>query len=192
MAYRNEPKPKCERRVIADATTRSFIYVDNGCTASIAIPCWYENISHPKRVMPHDRAQHDFVGQPTPESPDSVCQAKTYWGRADDVFGDVDAPRTPVRCMIDMDCMVPIHLLDEGYTSVNIAFEDAPIGLSATGSIDKNEDWVVRVDIDAQCQQATKDNLSIPFTIFVSTTIGKPMREVVAKGTLVILAGPIL
>ena len=192
MAYRNEPKPKQERRVIADTTTRSFIYVDNGCTASIAIPCWYENISRPKRAISHNRAQHDFEGQPTPESPDEICQAKTYWGEADSVFGDIDAPRTPVRRMIDMNQMVPIHLLDEGYTTVQIAFDNAPIGLSATGSIDKNEDWVVRVDIDAQCQQAIKNNLSVPFTVFVETSIGKPMREVVAKGTLVILAGPIL
>jgi hypothetical protein len=103
----------------------------------------------------------DHAGWP---SPDSVDMSWQLWDVPDD----------------------GIHLEDEGYTQVEVVLaSDAPAGLSATGSIDVN---VVRVAITAECQDALTEDVETAFSIHVT---GEGLDDIITKGTLRVVAGPL-
>lgn len=143
------PRPKPKRRTMQKTSTRGTVYVADGTTAHLAIPCYYMEMHRPIPAEPHDRMRHDMLGWPTPDKPDSCCQE---WD-----FANSCCRRTPhMKCcpphcehFIDMRRLFPIHLLDEGYTDFEVEMIAAPGGLSASASVDPVDDWVVRVDITA-------------------------------------------
>lgn len=91
-----------------------------------------------------------------------------------------------------MSLLKPIHLLKEGYTSVEIAFDGKPAGVSAVGTIDADRDWIVRVTVDANTSDAIKERIDVPYSVFVSGNIaGHVRRDAVGRGVMSILPGPI-
>lgn len=196
MGYRKIEKPKPIRRVLQDMTTKNMTYVQNGATAYLAVPCWYMEVRHPQHTHLHDREWHDHIGWPSPTRPDHSSQAAyalkntPYMYERTTEYND-EGWVHPDR-YIDMSMMHPIHLAKEGYTDVEVAFVNPPEGLSAYGHIDDRDDWVVRFMLNPMCSEAFEKDLEVSYTVFVKGNIsGMKRRDVIARGTLKILAGPI-
>lgn len=180
------PRPKPKRRTLQKTSTRGTVYVADGTTASLAIPCYYMEMHRPIPAAPHDRMRHDMLGWPTPDKPDSCCQE---WD-----FVNSCCRRTPhMECcpphcehFIDMRRLFPIHLKDEGYTSFEVEIVDAPEGLVATASLDPDDDWIVRVSIESDIGAKSFSDAMITrrFSVFAKTGTNK--RDLVFNGTIVV------
>lgn len=160
------------RAQIFDIATKSDILVDNGTITRISIPCFYHRGKRPP--VRHSRMMHDHVGWPSPDSPDRSCQ--------------LPVPTRPCPPLPE-----EIDLPGEGYESIEIAFHDAPEGLSATGVIDRN---IVRITLTAMCEAASSIDIDVPYSVYAIGTApasygGVSLRDVVMKGTLHIAAGPL-
>lgn len=199
MGYRKpDPKPKPIRRVLQDTTTRNKTFIQNGAHAHLAIPCWYLEVKPPKHLHLHDRDFHDHIGWPDPRHHDHSCQdayhvRHAHWQYHDphDFNPHHRGWHHPHR-YLDLSKCHPIHLLKEGYENVTIAFDDPPEGLTASGYIDEKQDWVVRFDLYPMCDDAIKKDIDVPYTVFVDGSFGtRQVRDVVAKGILRIIHGPI-
>lgn len=196
-SYRiDQPKPKPKHRRMQDTATPGEIFVHNGCTANLAIPCWYLEVRKPIPAHPHDRMHHDMIGWPTPGHPDHCCQE---WD-----FDRHHCRRTPhLKCcpphcehFLDMGRLIPIHLKDEGYQTVTVKVLDgdrnAADGIKATGTIDAADDWVIRVSFDIQVP-----DLLIPedgtetyyYSVYLNLN-AKRTRDLAAMGRLTVLPSP--
>lgn len=190
MSYRiGEPKPKKPNRTVQKLTTPSEIFVTNGSIADIAFPCWYQEIEHALRARRHCSHWHDHVGQPSPNHPDHVCQPHDYahehfhHHHKDHHFHDLHR-------YIDMATLTPIHLLKEGYSKVIISTSEKYEGLSLEGIIDEEEDWVVRLNINADLEEAAEDPVKVKVVIKVADE-DESIIDVAAICTLVIMPAPI-
>ena len=157
-------------RHLVDAAPHADVCVDNGAIARLEIPCSYIN------WFCHDRMLHDHLGWPEPRHIDQSCQ--------------IPAGMEKVRVVDEM------SLPDEGYTDVEIAFNEAPEGLSAQGMVDNDSIWVT---FTVSCDDAVNQDVDVPFTVFASGlgmdldgNMTVPLRDVVIKGVLHIVAGPYL
>lgn len=178
MAYR---LPDKRRHFIVDKASESVIVVDNGTISRVSIPCTYgPPHCHPPK---HDRKMHDHTGWPSPDNPDDSCQ--------------IPDEHRHCRCFDQVLVINEIDLAEEGYESVEISMLDQPDGLTVTGEIDYN---VVRITIVSMCEAANEENVDVPFSIYVigsktvedgETTKTLQLRDVVTKGILRIVAGPI-
>ena len=155
-------------RHLVDAATPSVVCIDNGAIARIEIPCSYIN------WFCHDRVLHDHLGWPEPRHVDKSCQLPAGMDKV---------------AMVD-----EMNLPDEGYTDVEIVFANAPEGLSAEGIIDYDSIWIT---FTAYCNDAIDKDVDVPFTVFacglgmnIDGDMSMPLRDVVLKGTLHIIAGP--
>lgn len=198
MSYRiNEPKPPVRRRTMQDTATPNTVYVHNGCTASLAVPCWYLEAKRPVPVMPHDRQFHDMVGWPTPDWPDHCCQD---WDFARSCCGLHPKDRCePMRCRryLDMGRLVPIHLTEEGYQGtpkVQVVGGDGTdaVGVDASAWIDSDDDWVVRVLFDVMVNGVLTpedDPAEFYYSIFLEREDDKNQtrRDLAAMGRLIVL-----
>lgn len=91
-----------------------------------------------------------------------------------------------------MGLLRPIHLSKEGYDKITVAFDSAPEGLKATGSIDEKRDWIVRIQLSANVRAAVKEKVLVPYAVFAEGTVsGRKTRDVVARGVVVIVPGPL-
>lgn len=169
MSYRL-PEKRCDsdrKKHLNDAVKQTVISVDNGTIAHIAIPVFYKDRQF------HDRKLHDHLGWPSPDHPDSSCQL-------------------PPGCE-DMIVIDEIDLNDEGYDSIEVVMDDPPDGLTFTGSIVYN---VVNLAITSMCQDAIDDDIDVRFVAYATGEIDNdydeesvPLRDIVVKGTLHIVAG---
>lgn len=193
MAYRQIEKKKPIRRVLQDTTTKNRTLIQNGATAYLAIPCWYYEVRHPQHTHVHDREWHDHIGWPRPDRIDMSSQDAYAIGKH--LYAPYDWPRHGWRIphrYLDMSNAYPIHLRKEGYSNVEVTFVDPPSGLKAEGYIDQEDDWVVRFMVNPMCKDAIKEDVDVNYTVFVNGTVdGHSRRDVVAKGVLTIVAGPI-
>ena len=175
MAYR---LPDKRRHFIVDKASESVIVVDNGTISRVSIPCAYGPVHH--HHCHHDRKMHDHVGWPSPDNPDDSCQIP-------------DEHRHHHHCFDQVLAVNEIDLKAEGYESIEVSLADPPDGLSMTGSIDYD---IVRMTIVAICPSANTENIDVPFSIYAvgSTTVDDEeiqLRDVITKGILRIVAGPV-
>lgn len=194
MAYRQIERKRPIKRVLQDMTTRNRTFVQNGATAYLAVPCWYQEIRRPQHTHLHDREWHDHIGWPDPARPDASSQDAYLLKRGSLPYRYDDAEEGwnhPGR-YLDMSTMTPIHLRAEGYSEVEVAFDSPPAGLTGSGEIDADDDWVVRFLLHPMCRDAVSEDVDVPYSVFVKGNVGgRQRRDVVARGTLRILAGPI-
>lgn len=166
MGYRLPDERSVDHRErINDTARQTVISVDNGTINLISIPSFYHE--H------HDRKLHDHLGWPYPGHPDRSCQL-------------------PAGCEFVLN---EIDLEGEGYDSVEVSMIDPPDGLVFTGSINAN---TICLNITAMCESVESDDVDVTFSVYVTGTIDNdygeedvPLRDVVIKGTLHIVAGPI-
>lgn len=150
-----------------DAAPHTRISIDNGTVCRISLPCfyWYRD-EYPH----HDRPAHDHAGWPSPDHPDDSCQ--------------------PGHCHDGGFVMKPINLVEEGYTSIEVGFDQMyEDGLQISGTID---DSVIDIVIYCNCELATDQDLDIPFSIYAvndEESSETMLRDVVLKGILHVVAG---
>lgn len=199
MGYRITNKEhhhhKPQRNVI-DASTSMKVYAQNGVKTRIAIPCWYVEVLPPKRAHFHDRCHHDHIGWPSPSHPDHICQHSDFAHAHSHHHCGYEAydehHRGRHQKFLDPDLLVPIHFLSEseGYSKTPKVYfgDNKPAGISATATIDENEDWIIRVTFDIKTPAAATEEIEVPFSVFAENA---EKRDIVTIGTLVVLPGPI-
>lgn len=166
MGYRLPDERNTDhRKHINDTARQTVISIDNGTINHMSIPSFYRE--H------HNRYLHDHLGWPYPGHPDRSCQAPFAH---EFVLNEID-------------------LVGEGYDSVVVSMVDPPNGLSFTGSIDYN---VISFDIVAMCDDAIENDIDVTFAAYAAGTIDNDyddddvqLRDVITKGVLHIVAGPI-
>lgn len=193
MSYRIKERPKHNpQRTVEDITTKSTVFIQNGTTFDLAIPCWYVIVDPPKKAHHHNRAHHDHVGWPSPNHPDHICQS---WDFAHSCCSYDHHKHHCDHChrYLDMDNIRPIHLTEEGYDDIEIAMTPSVQGLSAHGYIDKKRDWVIRIHIDTKMESAIEKEQEIEYSVFANGIINeKNVTDIIANGKIVILPGPIV
>lgn len=169
MGYRLPDRPCDFGRHIDDTARKTKISVDNGTVSHLAIPVFYHERRH------HDRRLHDHIGWPSPGHPDRSCQLPPW---EEDV--------------VTLD---EIDLQGEGYDSVEFCTAEDVEGLSVVGAIHGN---AVSLSISAMCPAASESDLSVEFSAYIAGEIDNDyeepdvqLRDVIAKGVLHIVAGPI-
>lgn len=185
MAYRQiEQHHHHHNRTAQKLVTPARFYITNGSTFDLGLPCWYREIHPPIRARHHCRDWHDHVGQPDPMHPDHVCQdydfASVHCHQPEHPEhgprpGHHPPPYAPHHHdihrhafnRIDMAKLIPIHLLEEGYETVEVAFQPKISGLTAEAYIDEADDWVIRVHFVAQVDMEDFKPMSTKFAVRV-------------------------
>lgn len=169
MGYRQPDN----RRHLVDVADQSVITIDNGTISHISIPCFYGYGEYfPGR---RHRVIHDHFGWPSPNHVDQSCQLPSERYDQIIVFHEID-------------------LIGEGYGSIEVALFEPPLGLSMTGTIDGN---YVKLSITSICSSAQEKDVDVKFSVYAigrSDDTYEPsvqLRDVVTKGILHIVAGPI-
>lgn len=187
----DQPRPRPKSRTMQDTSTVGEVVVHNGCTANLAIPCYYQEVRPPLHAHPHDRMRHDMLGWPTPDHPDHVCQE---WD-----FDRRHCRRTPhLKCcppkcehMVDMGRLIPIDLRDEGYDRFTVVLAGDTEGVEASASLDTEDPWVVRVTFSAEVA-GLLDPSSEPLRLYYSVRADREgASDIVALGRLTVLPAPI-
>ncbi|MBQ0159307.1 MAG: hypothetical protein KBT28_01610 [Bacteroidales bacterium] len=107
---------------------------------------------------------HDHLGWPQPGRPDGSCQEPEFFGYPVEGYVPKHGPKQIRDIKI-----VPIQLRAEGYTEASVSILDAPEGLTMSASIDEKDDWIVRVQISAQCADAEDELIKCHAAIRVSS-----------------------
>ena len=148
MAYRYDDKPpKPEDHLLR-------FDVRNGAIMRIAFGCFYAQ-------QGHDPKLHDHYGWPHPRTPDNICQIKPVFDWLWHPFPNVDKPIK----------LEPIHLAEEGYTDVIVRYEDPEMEqyLETDAWIDEEDDYVVRMTVQANFPTFSDKPKDGRFTIFISS-----------------------
>lgn len=217
MGYRIHEKPRPRpRRTMQDTATPIRVYVHNGSTANLAIPCYYQEVHKPEHVHIHDPHWHDHVGWPSPSHPDHICQR---WSptRKICLAGEKHECSTRCRKYVNMASLIPIHLLSdyEGYKSARVSFISTneetgkpevignEEGVTTLGGIiakaeisPEPEDWVVRVRFEVKDPDALEEPRKYRFAVFVdapqrngerSSLLSEARSDIVLHGELIVL-----
>ena len=189
MGYRKleRPKPNLPRmRNVQSTTTPGEIFIQNGIAAYFAFPCWYIDQEPPRHATLHDTTHHDHIGHPEPRRPDASCQ----------IVQGHHMVWEPHKNLLELSNVWPIHLLEEGYQEAELIFDDPPDGLKSKSSIDTVDDWVVRTEIQCGIDEAIKEQVDIPYALFVfghtdeEKDVEQHIHNIVTKGVLHVLPGP--
>ena len=166
MGYRTidtPPKPENMLRRFA---------VRNGAIAHIAFGCYYLGIGH-------DPHYHDHLNWPAPNyHPGDICQ--------------MFPPRDHMRWRkpgLPTD-MEQIHLSEEGYDQVVVSYEDNDNAahLITEAWIDEEDDYIVRMKVEANFDTFSDKPVDTRFTIFAGKSDGSA-RDAVCHGILTVLPG---
>ena len=184
MGYRKPEPHRHHKHDIEDVATAGRILVTNGNKNKFAIPCYY----YPTPIKPHNgplcKDEWDHEHWPQPTRPDGTLQMGAFEGYPIQGYIPWHAP-----LQIKDVKTVPIHLRQEGFTSVTCALsDDAPSGLTLSGSIDTQDDWVVRVTIQANCAAAENEKVECHAAIRVT---GNNRTDTLGVFKIVILPAPL-
>lgn len=165
MGYRfNDNPPKPENML-------HRFSVRNGAKMHLTFACNYARIGHDSRV-------HDHVGWPRPGYPDDICQA-------------VPPHPVPPTSHRTLD-LIPIKLLEEGYTEAYITYEDDDIAeyldSEASISTDTGSPNLVRMSVHANLPNFSDKPKEVHFTLFVKTQ-DESHVDAVCHGIIVVLPG---
>lgn len=144
--YRTEEKPRHEHRGRAiDHSTSTDIILDNGVVSRIAFPCYYAYYKGgiPIHEVPRVGNIVDHFGWPEPKRIDRSCQ--------------------PIGLQVE-----PIHLRNEGYTSVKMVMPDEASDCVHVSSI--IDDNVIRLTIRVECEDAIEDKVEFPYSLYITGT----------------------
>lgn len=171
MGYRiHEHKKPEPRRTAVDTATPLKLYIHNGTVSNFAFPCWYQEIYPPIPAKLHDRHLHDHQGWPSWQHPDHICQL--WIPEKGHCIHGMQECHPHCRHYIDFKKIKPIHLLSdyEGYDNAYVRWVDEPEGIECSAYIDPVEDWVVRLHVDCQDENATYDPQVYKGTLFIGAS----------------------
>ena len=165
MSYRHLDKPpKPEDHLVRFA-------VRNGATLRIAFGCYY--------LQFHDKSYHDYIGWPSVNHPDHVCQI------GPELF---TIHRPHHRYTVDGE---EIDLITEGYDEVTIEFDDQTIARKlkdVSAWIDEDDPFIVRIKLRADLDYFEDKPKETRFTVFISNP-DKQQVDAVCHGFITILPG---
>lgn len=148
--------------------------VRNGAVMRLAFACYY--------MKGHNPDLHDHLGWPNPDYPDTICQERSNMR----LFG-------MKHKTIELE---EIDLIEEGYDSVQVTFEDDEMAqhLSIETWIDEDDPNIVRLLVFAGFPSFSDKPIDVRFTLFVSKSNEEiPSREMardaVCHGVFTILPG---
>lgn len=154
MGYRiQEHRPPKPNRTMQGLTTPYRIYMEDGQTVELAVPCFYQEVRPPIPVHRHCRPWHDHVGWPSPSHPDHSCQEWDFASDCSTVAGRLEVHRA-CEHELDLARLVPVHFKEE-YGDIEfrirIADENGDVGdeIEADAYLDPHDDWVVRIRLNA-------------------------------------------
>lgn len=160
MGYRKQQdycKPPEHKHVLNKVTEPTDICIVLGTDLHIALPCWYSEVKQPNPVCFHNRAKHDYLGWPDPDNPDNSCQDEDL---RYDPRNHHHHKGNHCRNPRPIKRTAPIHLKEEGYTSIEVITEymegDSRVSLVGQGAIDKEDDWIIRVHLNATAKESSK------------------------------------
>lgn len=183
MGYRKHEPHRHHKHDIEDVATAGRILVTNGNHNTFAIPCYYYPTPIKPHNGPHCKDAHDHDGWPQPTKPDASCQPWEFWGYPIEGY----IPRHGPLQIKDVKT-IPIHLTEEGYTSASVAILDAPDGLEMAATIDPVDDWIVRVEIQADCEAAVYEEVHCRAAVRVT---GPDRTDTLGVFKVIILPAPI-
>jgi len=149
--------------------------VRNGATLKVSFGCYYLGVGH-------DPHFHDYMHWPAPNyHPGPICQMHPprdipRWREC------FPYPKLPGK-------LEHIDLEDEGYTSVEIVWDDDDVLDSCTCSADFSDDSdnVIEISVDTAFDAFQDKPLEHRFTVFVGgDSVGK---DAVCRGIMVVLPG---
>lgn len=178
MSYRHLHKPPSPEQMLPRYPVR------NGATLRLTFDCFYFDPGHA-----HDWHYHDHVNWPAPGyKHGDACQMAFP--------RDVD-PRIPGHAVVvSSDDYTPINLPEEGYSEIQLVFEDTSHSSHIT--------WTARIDTDGDGPNVVKfvigvnfptfsDNpVDLKFTAFIKGTdseTGDAMCDALCHGILSVLPG---
>lgn len=166
MGYRLEEKPFNPEDHLHRFCVR------NGTIGKMAFGCYY--------LVEHDYKLHDHIGWPDPDKPDRICQI---------VSSPVSNPIFLTKNGI-VNNLEEIHLLDEGYDTAAITFEDDEIEYytSIEAYIDEEDDYIVHLNVKAEFPSFSNNPKDYKFTLFVKKSDGTAI-DAVCHAVLSILPG---
>ena len=130
----------------------------------------------------HDRHWHDHVGWPSPEHPDHICQIGAP--QPYDAKWAAKHHLAPFEFLLDPHNLIPIHLIEEGYNVFSVSWrEDEDDMPSMSVSIDPEDDWIIRADVQVSLPTAVSEKKEFHFAItaeapqVISTNTSYPLRE---------------
>ena len=183
MGYRVHPTPPPPkpRRSTSAINTLSEHYITNGSRKQFAFPCFYQEVVKPRHAHLHDRHWHDHVGWPSPNHPDHICQIGAP--QPYDLEWAERHHLAPFEFLIDPHNLIPIHLTEEGYDSFAVSWRESEEHMPVmTASIDQEDDWVVRADVQVDLPEAIEEPKTFHFAITAqapgqtSTKTSLPLR----------------
>ncbi len=194
--FKTAPHPK--RRNMQDTSTPGKIFLANGVTTHMAIPCFYQEVHEPQRVAPHNRPMHDHLGWPDPKRRDHSCQLyepmEAGWREPpSSAMG-----RHPVtHRYVDGARLIPIHLLSEYKNpTIKVDIEGHPTQVHGSASIDESQDWIIRLRFAADWHSDNDGELNEPKTYKFSVYLynyddshSTVDPKLVMRGELVLLPG---
>lgn len=184
MGYRKPEPHRHHKHDIEDVATAGRILVTNGNVNTFAIPCYYYPTPIKPHNGPHCRDMHDHLGWPQPGHPDESCQDQEFFGYP--VEGYI--PKHGPKQIKDVKT-VPIHLSEEGYTAATVSLSNsAPAGLEMSASIDPQDDWIVRVQVSAECEEAVCEPVECRAAVRVT---GPGRTDTLGVFKVIILPAPI-
>ena len=169
MSYRIHEKPKpLARRSVESIATPFRVWVTNGTSTEVAIPCFYQEIRPPMPAVHHDVHWHHHIGWPSPHHPDHICQMAYKPHEC----GRRHCDKT-CRHYLDPRTIIPIHFDKEPYGEFWIAFTDengntfeSNESIDAEVWVDNWEDWVVRIMFHTSDADAILEPKKYLFTIY--------------------------
>lgn len=191
MGYRiKEHRPHRPNRTMQDTVTPYRIFLENGQTSIVAVPCFYQEVRPPIPVHHHCRPWHDHVGWPSPSHPDHSCQDWDFATDCTTVAGREELVRACDR-YIDLGRLIPIHFSEEYEKNdfeINVVDEEgkADADIEASASLDEHDDWVIRMQISAnKTMKPGDDPVKRWFSLF---HIGDDdRRTLVSKGAMIVM-----
>lgn len=160
------------RRTVENISTPFRAWVTNGTIAHVAIPCYYQEIRKPVPAIHHDIGWHHHVGWPNPRHPDHICQLA--YEPHDCRYHKLHHGCLRCRHYLDASTIFPIHFNDDkeryesfyvGITRDGEAIEEDE-GIAMFANVDEEEDWVIRLSIDANVEDAIDKPIVYRFTVY--------------------------
>lgn len=188
MGYRTfEHKPHEPQRTMQTTATPLKIYVPNSGNAYVKIPCFYQEIKPPTKMRPHNRPLDDHMGWPDPRRIDHSCQLYEPFEAGVEPPHTAMGGRPPVRKLLDMDRLIPIHLKDEGYKELFVTWSkgNPTTGITNYYAVfDEEQDWVIDLMVSVLDEADPQEEATYKFSLWIDGEYG---QSLVTTGEIVLL-----
>lgn len=152
--------------------------------------------------LPDDRNEIVDVAPPTRIAVDNGTITRFYVPCAYVYDGRMSYPEQPFQTFVPcrwplmfgpLMRVEPIDLGEEGYDEIDVQLSESVEGLTFEGAVDGS---VINLTISAECEDAISNDIEVAYSVYAKGSfendgVTMQLSDVVVKGTLVIVAGPV-